>query len=137
MVVVSRHAIFLALAVGAFWTCPCGAWEANRAWLGIEICDNLGRTAASETRGILVLNVEEGSPASLAGITSHDVVVQLDGQPLATASEFVCEIAARKPGSVARLVVVRNNQRWVTNVTLGRWPDDLQLTPSHCTPAVG
>src|SRR2546423_8598289 len=115
-----RSCAFLLLALQA----PQGtaaAQSANRAWVGIDI---LG--AAS---GVSVLWVREDSPASTAGLTSGDVIVEIDGQPIAGPDELIFAVAARLPGSFADLTVISGVQSRVVSIRLGRCPDGLILSP--------
>jgi serine protease Do len=99
----------------------------------LDICDNPHQASSdARTAGILVLRVQPNSPAYIAGVRDQDVIIRLDEQLVASASDFVCMIAMRSPGHIARLLVVRGNLQQLTPVTLGRWPDDLPVTPWHC-----
>lgn len=134
MIIASPRPVVLAFAAYLIWVCSCDASESNRAWLGLDICNN-STPALSDaaTVGILVLRVQPDSPAYIAGVRVQDVIIRLDGQLVASASDFVCMIATRSPGDIARLLVIRGNEQKMTSVTLGRWPDDLRLTPGQCT----
>lgn len=61
-------------------------------------------------KGLLVQSVEDGTPASLAGLHAGDVIVRADGQPMHTASEWSKHLRAAK-GKPVGLDVVRDHQR--------------------------
>lgn len=126
---------FLLLSVLLVFSARQSPAEAgDRAWVGIDIVD----IATAELRklgtisGVLVLLVREDSPASSAGLMGGDVIVQVDGQPIATADELICAIMMRLPGTVARLATIRGTEGRSVIVTLGTWPDALVLLPPHC-----
>jgi serine protease Do len=74
------------------------------------------------TGGALVLEVAEGSPGDRAGIRTYDVILSVDGLPVASNDELIRAIAARQPGSVARLQVLRDNQERTVQVKLAERP---------------
>jgi serine protease Do len=68
--------------------------------------------------GVTVSNVIAGSPAESAGLKIGDTITSVDGKPLKSGDELVAEIAARKPGSKAKLEFVRNGKKQETTVTI-------------------
>ena len=68
--------------------------------------------------GALVVLVDAGSPAQAAGLTGGDIVIALDGAPIAHFTELLRQIAERPPGSHARLEVWRQGKRQTIGVTL-------------------
>jgi hypothetical protein len=55
-----------------------------------------------------VRTVEPGSAADQAGLRSGDVVVSIDGEPVASFDELTVRLADCAPGEVVRLVVLRS-----------------------------
>ena len=97
-----------------------------RGYLGVEI-DNLEPGmgeffGAQNGKGVVVLKVLEDSAAAKAGIKADDIVVELEGEPVATASELMNRVALRKPGSKADLVVLREGKRKSITITLDKRP---------------
>src|ERR1022692_938894 len=68
--------------------------------------------------GVTVANVTAGSPAEQAGLRIGDTITSVDGKDLKTGDDLVADIAARKPGSKAKLVFVRNGKKQDTTVTI-------------------
>jgi serine protease Do len=68
--------------------------------------------------GVTVSNVVAGSPAETAGLKIGDTITSVDGKELKSGDELVAEIAARKPGSKAKLSFVRNGKKQETTVTI-------------------
>jgi len=89
--------------------------SAVHASLGVN-----ARTVTDGTRdGALVVNVEAGSPAAQAGVQEQDVVIAVDGQPVASSEELVVAVDAHDPGDTITLELVRNDSSREVQVTLG------------------
>jgi S1-C subfamily serine protease len=76
----------------------------------------------SATQGVVVAQVEPGSPAARAGLQPRDVITAVDGRPLAGESDLAEAINAHKPGDAVSLTVLRGGQQTTANVTLGELP---------------
>jgi serine protease Do len=72
--------------------------------------------------GALVQDVTRGSPADRAGLRPYDVIVSLDDRPIANDDQLIREIAARSPGSPARLQLVRDGHPQTIMVKLTERP---------------
>jgi Do/DeqQ family serine protease len=87
----------------------------HRAKLGVFAQSLTPDLAASlglkDTRGALVSNVDAGSPAASAGIRQGDVIVGLDDHPIADANMLRNLVASLRPGSTARVEVLRDGRR--------------------------
>jgi S1-C subfamily serine protease len=71
-------------------------------------------------QGAAIVNVVQGGPADVAGIQIGDVVVEFDGQQIATADELGTAIRSHSPGDQVDVVVVHpNGERETVSVTLG------------------
>lgn len=68
--------------------------------------------------GVTVSNVVAGSPAETAGLKIGDTITSVDGKDVKSGDELVADIAARKPGSKAKLNFVRNGKKQDTTVTI-------------------
>jgi len=77
-----------------------------QAWLGV----NLGQ--------IVVLEVAPGSAADKAGIKSADQILAIDKMVMHGAADVANAIAAKKPGDVLAVTVLRDNKQQTINVTL-------------------
>jgi serine protease Do len=62
---------------------------------------------SADARGVAVLKVEPGSRADAAGLHEHDVIVSVDGQPVADVASFRAAIDKARSADVARLRVRR------------------------------
>ncbi|MGE0862714.1 MAG: trypsin-like peptidase domain-containing protein [Vicinamibacterales bacterium] len=76
--------------------------------------------------GALVQDVTAGSPAARSGLRPYDVIVALDGRAVRTHDQLIREIAARQPGTSARLEYLRDGRSRAVSVKLAERP---QRTP--------
>ncbi len=100
----------------------------RRGWLGVGIQDltpDLARSLRIEgSDGVLVSDVMEGGPAEQAKLGAGDVVVAVNGQPTRSSAELRNRIALTKPGSTARLTVVRDGKTTEVPVKLAEKEED-------------
>lgn len=95
-----------------------------RGWLGVAMQPLTAELAAAlrlpNTNGVLVAGVEPGSPAAAAGVKAGDVVVGIDGRPVAAARDLALAVAEASPRSTTTLALLRDGQRVEQAVTLGQ-----------------
>lgn len=82
-----------------------------QAWLGLP-----------SAFGAVVQDVAAGSPGDRAGVRPYDVVVSVDGVAVTDHDGFIHAIAARDPGTVATLEIVRDGRRLTVPVKLALRP---------------
>jgi serine protease Do len=63
-----------------------------------------------DTRGALVLGVEQGSAAADAGIKPGDIVLEIDGQVVNSASDFQALVSKLKKDSTSRFLIKRQGR---------------------------
>jgi serine protease Do len=83
------------------------------------------------TRGALVSQVEPGGAAARAGIKAGDVILAVNGTPIAHAEELPRKVARNQPGSEIHLTVVRDKQPHDMKATLDNLPDDPTPAAAH------
>jgi S1-C subfamily serine protease len=76
----------------------------------------LGRDQAS---GLLLVGVEEGSPAEAGGLIVGDILVAIAGQPVTDPDELLARLSGNIVGSPAPLEVLRGGQPTSITVTIG------------------
>ena len=85
----------------------------SRGYIGVSLRDvdpDLERSLAlNTTDGALVQDVTPGSPGARAGLRTYDLIVAVDGKAVGGNDQLIQMIAARQPGTVAMLQVVRDN----------------------------
>ena len=72
--------------------------------------------------GVLVLSVEPGSPAEMAGLKDGDVLVSFAGAAIATVDDLHRVLSGPRVGVAAPLVVLRNSERLVLDVAPAAMP---------------
>jgi len=73
-------------------------------------------------RGALVSSVEPGSPADRAGIKAGDVILSMNGKPIARIGDLTARVAERKPGEQATLGLWRSGAERSIELTIGEMP---------------
>lgn len=88
-----------------------------------------GRAFVSDkgSGGVLVTEVEPGSPAAAAGFRMADVILQLDGMPIESPREFLQLLTSYPPGSTVEVELLRGLQAKQLQVGLGKFPDGFAL----------
>ncbi|MGE9291955.1 MAG: Do family serine endopeptidase, partial [Puniceicoccales bacterium] len=97
--------------------------EVSRGFLGVAIGDltpDLSEAwGLSSTKGALVLQVQENSAASEAGLRHRDVIVEVDGKEIDSSTELRLTISQIPPGETVELKILRDGKEIMKNVTLG------------------
>jgi len=98
----------------------------TRGWIGVEaqgitppLAESFG---LSSTLGAIIAGVLRNGPADKAGVKPGDVLVEVNGKPVADPQGMLNLIAALEPGSTARLKLKRREKDVELNVTVGRRP---------------
>ncbi|MBE7415759.1 MAG: PDZ domain-containing protein [Deltaproteobacteria bacterium] len=100
--------------------------QAERPWLGVTI-QGLDPERAAElgmpgTRGVVVSDVAEGSPAQVAGLMPGDVITEAGGQDVKSASDLITAIRSAGVGRNIELDVMRGGAEESFNVQLSAMP---------------
>jgi serine protease Do len=107
----------------------------ERGYLGVEIDDLqpyrevLGLPA--DTQGALIAGVTTGGPAQRGGLQSGDIVVSLDGRPVADSTELTRRVGAARVGQALRLEVLRASGRVTVTVRAARRPPETELNAAR------
>jgi serine protease Do len=72
--------------------------------------------------GALVQDVSEGSPGERAGLKTYDTIVSIDDRNIVNDDELIRDIAAKAPGTAAKLRVLRDGRQEVLTVKLAERP---------------
>jgi S1-C subfamily serine protease len=73
--------------------------------------------------GVLVISLEKGSPAAIAGIQDGDLIVALNGQTVATIDDLHRMLGTDRIGVKSTLTVIRRSEKLDIEIT----PDDSEL----------
>lgn len=105
-VLIGDRAAYLAQAVGGIRLADLGLTVRT---LTPQLIRELGYRDPFD--GVVVYNVEYGSPSHEAGFEANDILLAVDDTPLAKAEEFRREIYASDLTRGVRIKVIRRNQR--------------------------
>jgi serine protease Do len=114
----------------------------RRGWLGISVADWTLELAdhlnlSPSRRGIVVTDVVEGSPASLAGIRVGDLVSGVDGKPVDRAHALRWRLSLREVGHSVGLHLRRDSKRFAVRVRLAEPPPEVPAPPPEVAKAKG
>lgn len=109
-----------------------------RPWLGIigmDLTEDIAESLnLSVTKGVMILDVEEGGAADKAGLKgaiSHvwesdfilgDIIIGIAGEPADTIDDLTEIKLEYEVGETVEVKYVRDNEVWTTQVTLGETP---------------
>src|SRR3954466_2038853 len=98
----------------------------TRGWIGVEVQELTPTQAESfklgTARGALIAGVLRGGPADKAGMKPGDVLVEVQGKPVADPAGMLNLIAALEPGQSAKVRLKRQGKDVDATVTVGRRP---------------
>ena len=102
--------------------------KVTRAYLGIVPQDVTPDMATQfgekETRGALVADVSPNSPAQKSGVERGDIILEVNGKPVADSNELRMTISMMQPGSEANLKVLRSGSERDIAVKLSTLPTE-------------
>ena len=120
--------------------------KVKRGYLGItldSVKDEFAKVyGMNETRGAIVMDVQQTrdgqlTPAAKAGIQSNDIIIEFNGQPVASAQDLIQKVAGSPVGQPAALTYLRDIdgklEKRTANVVLGERPG-LQISNTEPTP---
>lgn len=102
--------------------------EVRRGWLGVTIQDLTGELRTQfevddGVTGVLVADILPDTPADASDLERGDIVLSVDGEPVASVASFRNRIASIDPGTRVALTVLRNRRERTIRVTLGSQTD--------------
>jgi serine protease Do len=71
------------------------------------------------TEGVVIIDVEEGSPAHKAGILKEDVIIKVGDHKVIDIAEFRYRLYSYSPEETIEVVVIRNGEEKTLKVKLG------------------
>lgn len=99
-----------------------------RGYMGVVIQDLTPELQATlklgNTEGAVISTVEKNSPAQKAGLKPYDVIVSVDGHVVHSNAEVRNFISSLKPGSNAKLGVIRDGKQMTVEVMLTQVKDE-------------
>jgi serine protease Do len=102
--------------------------KVNRAYLGVIIQDVTPGIAKAmgltDMKGVLVGDVSPSGPAQKSGIKRGDIILEVNGKPVADGRELRMSISMMKPDASVKLRILRNGNQSDMTVQLGDLPND-------------
>lgn len=99
--------------------------QVRRGQLGIFVqkvtTDIAAKFGLKEAKGVLVTEVQPGSPAERAGLKHGDVITAFNGVAVNDPNTFRNEVASTPPGSEVTLTVLRDGREQQVRATLGEF----------------
>jgi serine protease Do len=101
--------------------------KVSRGWLGVviqEVNKDLAESfGLKQAKGALVAQLVPGSPAELGGLQSGDIITAFNGQEINLSSDLPHRVGRIKPGTMAKLNIVRNGKSKIIRLEIGALPD--------------
>ena len=115
--------------------------EVPRGMLGL-FPDDLTRDMADafgleSTRGALVNQVQEDSPASRGGIWHGDIILKIDEKEIDSAAELRLVVSQVLPGTKVAVTLIRQGETMVLPITLGSLTGEVAAISSNSSPLEG
>ena len=106
-----------------------------RGYIGASIQDLTPDMAASfglpAAKGALVADVVPGGPSDGAGLKSGDLILDMDGRPVASALDLTRHVGMARPGDVIRLQVRRDGRMIDVDLHAGLRPSAQALAANN------
>ncbi|MGD9682750.1 MAG: S1C family serine protease [Candidatus Obscuribacterales bacterium] len=102
-----------------------------RPYVGIrmqEVDEKLARALGVDknTRGVVIMSVEPGSPADKAGLAQGDIIQRVDGEKVTTGKEVQKLVRKHKTGDTIAFLVLREAELVPVEVKVGEFPSELK-----------
>jgi len=78
----------------------------------------------SETKGVLISQVNKGSPADHAGLKVGDVIVRYDGRDVDDVRHLRNLVASTTPGTKAKIEIIRDGKPETLTATIGKQSEE-------------
>ncbi len=96
-------------------------------WLGVGIAEvseeDISKLGLRESRGVLIRQVMPGQPAEQGGVKANDVVLAVNGSPVAAPRDLQRIIATTPVGKTVTLSVIREGKPFELQVTVGLYQE--------------
>jgi len=103
--------------------------KVTRGWLGVAIQDMNASLAeqfgVAVTEGILISDIQDGSPAKEAGFERGDILIEYDNKAMGDVNQLRNIVAQTEVGKEVKVKVLRKSNETVLTVKIGEQPSDL------------
>lgn len=94
----------------------------ERGFVGISVANVTEGLVVTE--GVIVVQVQSGSPAKQAGLQTGDIIVELGGKPIRNVSDLEAILMDYGAGKTVNIHYFRDSSRKKVDITLSRRPSD-------------
>lgn len=97
------------------------SFDDDHPYIGVSLLEISRKTAeslGSDRNGVLIDDVEKGSPAEKAGLQAGDLIVAIDDEKIFDAEDVSEIVADNDEGDTVRIAYLRNRQKSTVNVTV-------------------
>lgn len=88
----------------------------------------------AKAKGVVVAQVEPGSPADEGGLKQGDVILEMNGEPVESYDAFRNQVAMMKPDDRVRLEISRESKSKTLTIKLGERPSEKQIANGRQQP---
>jgi serine protease DegQ len=97
-----------------------------RGYIGVEpqeiTPEMVDALKLARSSGAMIAGIMRSGPADRAGLKPGDILVAVDDKPIGDTTTMLNQIAQLKPGTTAKLSVVRGSQELTLTVKVGKRP---------------
>ena len=115
--------------------------KVERGWLGVTVQDLTSELAKAFhiefSKGALITDVVEGSPAYKAGLKKGDVVIVYQGKEIPDAGTLRNEVAVTPINHETKLIIVRDGKKEEITVTIGNLNEAAKMLASSAKERLG
>lgn len=111
-----------------------------RGFVGIRIQDldpEMSQYWKGVDQGVLVIEVVPDTPAAAMDVRRDDVIIALNGKPVAEAGAFKSRVSIIAPGETATLTIMRDGEKLEKAIVVAAFPDELQSGADQLEKGVG
>src|SRR5829696_4582428 len=109
----------------------------RRGMLGVTVqpvtSDLASSLGLSDVRGALISSVQHGGPADRAGVQRGDVILALNGSPVADSNALRNQIANTEPGSEVTLTILHDKREQPIHAKLAELPASRKIAAADNT----
>ena len=107
--------------------------QVTRGWIGVEPSDlspELAETFGVKAKeGVIITGVLQNGPAAQSGIKPGDVITNVAGKSIGNVADLLSNVAALKPGTAFKFVLLRRDQQVDVDVTPSVRPKQRRPAP--------
>jgi serine protease Do len=115
--------------------------KVRRGYLGVSISDlnpDMAEAFGLEgTKGALVENIQDETPAARAGMKRGDIIRKIDNYEVESVADLRLKVASMRPGSEVQVTILRDGEELILPTVLGSLDDPTAVVTSEDSPLEG